>query len=83
MYDGLTDISMFLKAFESQVPKQQRMLALDVVLKATLATWWDAHREGIKYWPQCSKLMQLRFGTEEEDIAQMYIGESDPIGHVE
>jgi hypothetical protein len=82
-YDGLTDISMFVKEFELQVPKQQRLLALDVVLKETPARWWDAHREGIKYWSQCNRLMQIRFGTEEEDIAQKYTGESDPAGHVE
>jgi hypothetical protein len=29
------------------------------------------------------RLMQIRFGTEEENIAQKYTGESDPTGHVE
>jgi hypothetical protein len=68
-YDGLTDISMFVKTFELQVAKQQRLLALDVVLKATPARWWAAHREGMKDWLQCNKLMQIRFGTEGENIA--------------
>jgi hypothetical protein len=27
--------------------------------------------------------MKIRFGTEEEKIAQKYIGESDPVVHVE
>jgi hypothetical protein len=82
-YDGLTDISMFVKEFELQVPEQQRLLALDVVLKVTPARWWDAHREGMKDWSQCNRLMQIRFGTEEENIAQKYTGESDPVDHVE
>jgi hypothetical protein len=82
-YDGLTDISMFVKTFELQVPEQQRLLALDVVLKVTPARWWVAHREGMKDWLQCNRLMQIRFGTEGENIVQKYTGESDPTGHVE
>jgi hypothetical protein len=30
-YDGLTEIGMFVKSFELQVPEQQRLLALDVI----------------------------------------------------
>jgi hypothetical protein len=49
-YDGLTDISSFVKVFELQIPEQQILLALDVVLKATPTRWWDSHKEGIEYW---------------------------------
>jgi hypothetical protein len=49
-YDGLTDISYFVKVLELQIPKQQILLALDVVLKATPARWWDSHKEGIEDW---------------------------------
>jgi hypothetical protein len=49
-YDGLTNIRLFVKEFELQVPKQQRLLALDVVLKETPSRWWDAHREGMEDW---------------------------------
>jgi hypothetical protein len=49
-YDVLIDIISFLKAFELHILEQQRLLALDVVLKATLAKWWVAHREGMKNW---------------------------------
>jgi hypothetical protein len=59
------------------------LLALDVSLKATLSRCWVAHREGIKDWSQCNRLMQVRFGSEEENIVQKYTGESDPTGHVE
>jgi hypothetical protein len=38
-YDGLNDISLFLKEFELHVPEQKRFLALDVVLKVTPARW--------------------------------------------
>jgi hypothetical protein len=49
-YDGLTDIRIFCKGFELQIPEQQRLLALDVVLKATPARWWVAHKEGMEDW---------------------------------
>jgi hypothetical protein len=44
MYDGLIDISMLVKEFKLQVPRQQRLLALDVVLKVTPTRWWDIKR---------------------------------------
>jgi hypothetical protein len=49
-YDGLTDINSFVKTFELHIHEQQRLLALDVVLKATLARWWAGHREGMEDW---------------------------------
>jgi hypothetical protein len=49
-YDGLNDIILFITMFELQVPKQQRMLALDVFLKETPTRWWVAHREGMEDW---------------------------------
>jgi hypothetical protein len=65
---------MFEKSFDLRVLKPQRLLALDVVLKVTLARCWAAHIEGMKDWSQCSRLMQIRFGPEEEKIAQKYTG---------
>jgi hypothetical protein len=82
-YDGLTDISLFVKEFELHVLEQKRMLSIDVVLKVTPTRWWVAHREEIKDWSQCNRLMQIRFGTEEENIAHKYTRESDPTGHME
>jgi hypothetical protein len=59
------------------------MLGLDVVLKDTLARWWDSHKEGIVDWSQCRRTMQVRFGTDVENVEQKYIGVSDPTGHME
>jgi hypothetical protein len=81
-YDGLNEISYFVQAFEFYILEQQILLALDVVLKATLARWWVAHKEGIKYWQECRRLMQVRFGTEVEYIVHKYIGVSDPVDHI-
>jgi hypothetical protein len=39
---------MFVKEFELKVPKQKRLLALDVFLKATPARWWAPHKEEMK-----------------------------------
>jgi hypothetical protein len=47
-YDGFTKIILFVKEFESRLPEQQRILELDVVLKATPARWWVAHKEGME-----------------------------------
>jgi hypothetical protein len=82
-YDGLTDISLFVKEFELQVPEQKMLLALDVVLKATPTRWWDAHNVGMKELLKCRILMQVRFGTKVEHIAQRYTGESGPVDYVE
>jgi hypothetical protein len=66
-----------------QVPEQQRLLELYVVLKATPARWWVAHKEEIEDWKQCRSLMQFKFGTEVKYITQKYTGVSDPTDHVE
>jgi hypothetical protein len=69
-YDGLTEIKVFIKELELQVPKQKRLLALDVILKETPTRWWVVHRQSDKYWEQCSRLIQIRFGPEEEVSVQ-------------
>jgi hypothetical protein len=37
----------------------------------------------MKEWSQYNRLMQLWFGSEEENIVKNYIGESDLEGHFE
>jgi hypothetical protein len=81
-YDGLTEIDMFIKSFELQVPEQQRLLALDVILKETPTRWWVMHRKGMKDWAQCSRLMQICFGPEEAKGVHKYIGEGDLVSHI-
>jgi hypothetical protein len=44
--------------------KNQRLLALDITLKATPERWWGTHKETITYWYQCKRLMHIRFGVE-------------------
>jgi len=59
------------------------LLALDVFPKVTPTRWWVAHREGIKDWSQCRGLLQVRFGIEEEKIAQNYTRKIDLTSHFE
>jgi hypothetical protein len=51
-YDGLTNVVFLIREFELQKSYQQRLLALDVVLRATPARWWDVHKDGIRSWQQ-------------------------------
>jgi hypothetical protein len=82
-YEGLNDIRSFIKVFESYLPEHQRLLALDVVLKATPARWWVAHKKGMEEWLECRRLIQVRFDTKLEIIAKNYTRVSDPVVHVE
>ena len=42
-FERLPNLDTFIVDFEVKEPKQQRLLALDVSLKATPSRWWDAH----------------------------------------
>jgi hypothetical protein len=49
-FHGINDLEEFLTRCEDEVSNSQRLLALDIALKATLARWWGAHKETIKDW---------------------------------
>jgi hypothetical protein len=57
-------------------------LEFDVVLKSTPTRWRDAHKKGIEDWQEYRILMQVRFGTKVDYIAQKYAGVSDPVKHI-
>ena len=44
IYEWLPELSKFLQEFEEKVFEPQRLLALEYVLKATPACWWEAHK---------------------------------------
>ena len=50
IFDGLSDINEFLKKYEQDVLTDQRIEAIDLVLKATPARWWQAHKDHITSW---------------------------------
>ena len=44
IYEGLPGLSDFFQEFEEKVFEPQRILALDVALKATPDRWWATHK---------------------------------------
>ena len=49
-YEGLPNLVTFLNEFEGMVTKPQCLSALDYVLKAIPARWWDMHKQSISEW---------------------------------
>jgi hypothetical protein len=58
---GQSNLEEFLAKFELEILENQRLLALDIALKATPTCWWGAHKENIKNWFQCKRLLHIRF----------------------
>ena len=52
-FDGLSDIQLFLKQYEEQIPLEKRLEVLDIALRATPTRWWAAHISTISSWPNC------------------------------
>jgi hypothetical protein len=65
-FHGLNDLETFLTQYEDEVLENQRLLALDLALKATPARWWGAHKETITDWYQCKRLLRIRFDAEQK-----------------
>jgi hypothetical protein len=63
-FHGMNDLEELLTRYEDEVLENQRLLALDISLKATPKRWWGAHKETIKDWYQCKRLLRIRFGAE-------------------
>jgi hypothetical protein len=73
-----------LEQYEDEVLENQRILTLDIALKATPARWWGTHKETITYWYQCKKLLHIRFGAEQKNNKeQKYDGQGAPTEHLE
>ena len=51
----------FLDAMEYQVAEEQQVLALDFVLKATPARWWETHKEDHTTWAAVQLAMLHQF----------------------
>jgi hypothetical protein len=50
-FHGVNDLEEFLTKYEEVVLENQRLLALDIALKATPTIWWGAHKETIRLVP--------------------------------
>ena len=73
----------FLVEFEEKVAESQRLSALDFVLKATPIRWWGTHEQYISEWPQCRRLLEIRFGEEIIYTSCKYTGLENPVEHIE
>ena len=52
------------------------MEAIYLVVKATPARWWHAHKEHITSWDDFKRLMAIRFSNNKEPLQKKYTGES-------
>ncbi len=83
IFDGLSDVKDFLHKYEWEIPSKQRIEALALALRATLARWWQAHKANITTWEDCKRLIIIIFHDEMEAIQCRYGGQSDQWLHIE
>ena len=57
IFDGLSDIHIFVQEYEAQVPYSERLQSLVVALRATPARWWTMHQANIATWETCIKIV--------------------------
>jgi hypothetical protein len=57
-------LETFLTQYKDEVLENQRLLALDLTLKATPARWWGTHKEIITNCYQCKQLLHITFSVE-------------------
>jgi hypothetical protein len=81
-FDVLNPLENFLSEFESSVPTQERLLAMDEAMKATPTRWWGTHKSNITDWTQCRTLMTTRFSTQAVSCEVQYTTQSCPKDHV-
>jgi hypothetical protein len=63
IFHGVNDLEAFLIRYKYEVLENKRLLALEITLKATPKIWWGAHKETVKVWYQCKRLLRMIFGT--------------------
>jgi hypothetical protein len=76
-------LETFLTQYEDEVLENQRLLELNLALKATPTRWWGAHKETITNWYQCKRLLRIRFNTTQKNNKQKkYEGLGTPGKHL-
>jgi hypothetical protein len=57
---------------------------MDISLKETPAIWWGVHKETVKDWYQCKRLLHIRFGAKKgSNELQRYDGQWTLEEHLE
>ena len=81
-YEFLPNLPTFLNEYEGLVMESQCLSALDHAIKSMLIRWWGAHKKSITNWPQCRRLMEVRFGEEVTLVNHNYSGLANPGEHL-
>ena len=82
IFDGLSDIQIFVHEYETQVLYLEIIQSLVVALRATPARWWTAHQGKINTWETCRRLLMIRFGTDNGGMDSLYDGVTCPSPHI-
>ena len=82
IFDGLSDIQIFVQEYEAQLPCSKRLQHLVVALRATLARWWTVYQRNIATWDTCCRLLMIRFGGYIRGMESLYDGVSGPFSHI-
>jgi hypothetical protein len=64
-FNGVNELEEFLKIYKDEVLENQRLLSLNIALKETPTRWWGTHKETVKDWYQCKRLLHIRFSAEQ------------------
>jgi hypothetical protein len=65
-FHGINDLKEFLTRYEDEVLENHMLLSLDITLKETPTIWWGVHKETIKDWYQCKRLLCIRFDAKQK-----------------
>ena len=80
-FDGSGSIKEFLRTFEVEVPREQRLWALNVAMCATPARWWDTHKGAFQDWEECRDMMILKFEPPNDLRVKIFLSPGDPREH--
>ena len=83
IFDGLSDIQIFVQEYEAQLLYSERLQHLVVALRATPTRWWTAHQQNIVTWDTCRRLLLIRFGADTRGMESLYDGVSGPTPHIQ
>ena len=82
IFDGLSNIKIFVQEYEAQLPCLERLQHLFIVVRATPMRWWTVHQQNIATWDTCCRLILIRFKADIEGIESLYDGVSGPFTHI-
>ena len=82
VFDGLSDIEIFVQEYKAQLPCPKRLQHLVFVLRATPVRWWTVHQRNIATWDTCRRLLLIRFGADIGGIESLYDRVLGPTPHI-